>query len=498
MGKKTAIILLLSTSFLFALGSPDFLAPFFSLFFLIPSCIVYLFCGVKKIFLVSLFQWTLAYGIANIWFLNTFISIYKVNIIISFMLFLLCAVLFYGIYNAIFSMVTYLFLKKLKNYMDDGDTSKTRIFFIIIGIIVITSSLWGVIEYCRGLITPGFNITTLSSFFYRFPFLIQMINFTGEHLFSALIVSINLMLFFAAVILLPKSFLKVRTMIPDFSGIKNIYSVFLSLSLFFIIGLSIFASYHIGNIHFPQLESNSIMVVQANIPSQKKWKRQYYEEILQRYISFIENNRREGTRLVIWPETAINFYPQLDSPLSRRIIDYATQNSFTVIVGAPEYIQNGSSYQYFNAIFRIGDGIIRSIYRKERLVPFAEYCPVDWLYPIFRQIISDTQFSSFNGNEPIEVNGIRYSFAICFESTFPDLIENRTADSDVLIILSDDIWLGDTAGPQQHLATMVLRAIENRIWIISAVNSGVSAVISPRGEIIHQIGFGTDGVIHVP
>ena len=138
------------------------------------------------------------------------------------------------------------------------------------------------------------------------------------------------------------------------------------------------------------------------------------------------------------------------------------------------------------------------MYRKERLIPFAEYCPVDFLFPLFRVIIGDTQYTSYAGNRPAAAGTLTMGMAICFESTFPDIMRDRARGADILAVFSDDIWLGEGAGPQQHLAAQVLRAAENRRWVLCCVNSGISAVISPSGNIVAMLPFGREGVLHFP
>jgi apolipoprotein N-acyltransferase len=65
----------------------------------------------------------------------------------------------------------------------------------------------------------------------------------------------------------------------------------------------------------------------------------------------------------------------------------------------------------------------------------------------------------------------------------------------VLVVLSNDIWLGRYAGPQQHLSMVRLRAVENRTWVVRATTTGVSAIIDPFGRIQTQSDLFTPAVL---
>jgi apolipoprotein N-acyltransferase len=87
---------------------------------------------------------------------------------------------------------------------------------------------------------------------------------------------------------------------------------------------------------------------------------------------------------------------------------------------------------------------------------------------------------------PLTVAGQRVGILICYEAIFPTLarrLVNRGAG--LLVNITNDAWFGPTAAPYQHLAMTTLRAVENRVPILRAANTGISAVIRPDGEIAH-------------
>jgi apolipoprotein N-acyltransferase len=54
----------------------------------------------------------------------------------------------------------------------------------------------------------------------------------------------------------------------------------------------------------------------------------------------------------------------------------------------------------------------------------------------------------------------------------------------MLVNLTNDAWFGDTTEPWIHLALAQMRAVEHRMYLLRATNSGVSAVIDPVGRVI--------------
>jgi apolipoprotein N-acyltransferase len=78
-----------------------------------------------------------------------------------------------------------------------------------------------------------------------------------------------------------------------------------------------------------------------------------------------------------------------------------------------------------------------------------------------------------------------YTVLLCYELTFSHWArEAREAGADVLVTLSNDAWFGRTAAPHQHFAHATLRAVENRVTVVRAANTGISGVVDPLGRVV--------------
>jgi apolipoprotein N-acyltransferase len=86
---------------------------------------------------------------------------------------------------------------------------------------------------------------------------------------------------------------------------------------------------------------------------------------------------------------------------------------------------------------------------------------------------------------------------VCYEVAYPTLYASEVLRGGaVLANITNDGWYGDSAAPRQHLALAVLRAVENRRYLVRAANTGISAVIDPTGRIAARLEFGRQGLVH--
>jgi apolipoprotein N-acyltransferase len=93
------------------------------------------------------------------------------------------------------------------------------------------------------------------------------------------------------------------------------------------------------------------------------------------------------------------------------------------------------------------------------------------------------------------VGGAPLSPLICYEDIFPGRLYPGGERPEWLVIVTNDGWFGDAAGPQQHLDIARMRAVETGLPIARSANTGISALIGPRGELLYTLPLYEPGVI---
>ena len=188
-------------------------------------------------------------------------------------------------------------------------------------------------------------------------------------------------------------------------------------------------------------------------------------------------------RLVIWPESPMNFSYGSDNPLRERLANFAKANKTSVLLNSQELAPNDGIYN--SALLINEEGKLVTQYDKIRLLPFGEYVPLpEWLpgAGLIRAIVGD--FTPGTNYPLMPVGKVRAGVFICIESAYPAIARRFTAaGADVLINISNDGYLGPTAVMRQHLANAVFRAVENGRPLLRVTNTGITAFITPAGEV---------------
>jgi apolipoprotein N-acyltransferase len=216
------------------------------------------------------------------------------------------------------------------------------------------------------------------------------------------------------------------------------------------------------------------------------------QETLTNYIGqsrgLIEKNHPS---LVVWPETALPFYP-VAHPLLQPVRDLAAQGQISLLTGAPWYEQDGGSSdgqelrRYYNsALLFDASGQITDKYSKSHLVPFGEYVPLKKFLPFLAPVVEAVgDFSPGVIQHPLACQNARIGVLICFESIFPDIARKWVGvKANILVNLTNDAWYGRSSAPYHSLAMTVLRAVETRRSLVRAANTGFSGFIDPLGRV---------------
>jgi apolipoprotein N-acyltransferase len=138
---------------------------------------------------------------------------------------------------------------------------------------------------------------------------------------------------------------------------------------------------------------------------------------------------------------------------------------------------------------------------KVHLVPFGEYLPLSGLLErlgIEQFVAGPMDFSAGAARHAITVpGGVKAVPFICYEVIFPQLVAVDVTSGELIVNVTNDAWFGDTPGPYQHFRQAQVRAVENGIPLLRAANTGISAVVDPRGRIVDALAIDAKGILDV-
>lgn len=264
----------------------------------------------------------------------------------------------------------------------------------------------------------------------------------------------------------------------------------------------------------------NVIVVQPNVdPWDEKFEPGKHQEQLQKLISLSKQNADVNTALVVWPETAI---PQATEETTLQqnsflipMWDFLKSNpQLNLLTGLEGYRHFSSKVSRFAKPFPDGDGYYESynsaalfdsnsvqIYHKSKLVPGVEVLPgfLNFMSPVFEK------FGGTGGGYAIDtvsrvLHTTNHTFnitpAICYESVYGNYLSSfNRQGADIICIITNDGWWGNTAGHRQHKDYARLRAIESRKWVARSANTGISCFIDPYGNVVQQLGWDKAGAL---
>lgn len=231
-----------------------------------------------------------------------------------------------------------------------------------------------------------------------------------------------------------------------------------------------------------------VVALQPNVPMNPVKSADELRELRSRHVAMSENALKQlandGTpRLVIWPESPMNFSYGGDAQFRGLVAHFATVNQTSVLFNSLEPATNDGLLN--SAVLVNQQGSLIAQYDKIRLLPFGEYVPLPRWLPganLIGAIVGD--FTPGTNYALMPVGTSRAGVFICIESAYPDIARRFTAEgADVLINISNDGYLGPTAVMRQHLANAVFRAVENNRPLLRVTNTGITAYITASGQV---------------
>lgn len=266
--------------------------------------------------------------------------------------------------------------------------------------------------------------------------------------------------------------------------------------------------------YFSYVETNQpvkIAIIQQNTNPKTEQKDAFEDVINRRIIQLAQSVVDSNTSILVCPESAlIGTLSEENINSKKSILEFKKFSSLfpklTMVIGGTTFqnAKNESSennantnsflpYQKFNSALIIDSSDVIRFYHKSKLVPGVEEYPFKFIsIPLLKWLNNqdfETKFSKENNAKTFEITdkSAKLGVVICYESIYGEWITSFVNDgASIIAIITNDGWWDNCDGYKQHLAYSRLRAIETRRTIARSANTGISAFINQRGDIIAQ------------
>ncbi len=247
-----------------------------------------------------------------------------------------------------------------------------------------------------------------------------------------------------------------------------------------------------------------------------------YEEQVAQFIHLSETQLTDSTDFVVWPESAFDgvyYEPDIQSTeIFEKVISFKERHpQLALVTGLTSYRiyeepdqvtptarfrENVGYFDVFNTALFLNDQNDIVFYHKSKLVPGVEIMPYPQVFGFLTEAIFNLGGTSGGFGRQEERTVFRQpgvasvAPAICYESIYGDyMAEYIRNGANLIFIITNDGWWGNTPGHKQHLAYATLRAVEFRRSIARSANTGISAFINQRGDISQATPYWTQEVI---
>ncbi len=407
-----------------------------------------------------------------------------------------------GIFPAIFAAIFSLFLKRTGNYA-----------------ILFAPFLWTATEFLRFWITGNnWNAIGYSQAFNAE--ILESANIGGVYLIGFLVVLCNSFLIcfrryfnstfgFGLSKLTALKFASTKEHIEFYSQIITQKQQLLMLAIIFVPVVFVFPVIYLVDTEnynpsepFALNSKNVVVAVQPNVPM-SNLKYGESENLRARHVELAENALQkikaqrttsfEQTTIVIFPESPMNFEYESDREFQSFLKDFAQRNNASVLFNSAQPNTRGTNL-FNSAVMVDARGAKIAQYDKIHLVPFGETVPLPGaIAQVVPTMVGNFEAGSNYNLFPLGTD-IKAGVMICFESHFPSLSrEFVRGGADVLIEMTNDGYLGKTPVLRQHLANAVFRAVETNRPVIRVTNTGITAYINERGEVLDALDSYTPG-----
>ena len=369
---------------------------------------------------------------------------------------------------------------------------------------------WITFEYLHMRWDLSWPWLTLGNGLSRFPYFIQWYEYTGHLGGSLWILVMNILIF--------------ETINPVLSfsekfNFKKIILPSVVLVVPVLISLFIYSDYY-SQFTLVKRVTKNVVAVQPNIdPYNEKFDYSTLDAQMSRLLSLSAQKVDSTTDYLVWPETAIPEPIWLDSiesnpyiiqiraflkkyPKLKIVTGVAAYHTFDSKKTATTFKEGSMWVEEYNAAIQLDSSKKVPVYYKSILVPGVESIP----YPAFFSfleplLIKEGGTSASYGRQDYRSvfyskDGTGVAPVICYESIFGEYVSDYVKNgANLIFIMTNDGWWGNTDGHLQHLYYGTMRAIENRRYIARAANTGTSCFINERGDILQPTEWWQPAVI---
>ena len=351
---------------------------------------------------------------------------------------------------------------------------------------------------------------------------IQHIEYIGVHGLTFIICLITVLIYFTASRIYNKQW--------QHFGVKTFSLV--TLVLIFLLFPNYYSSVRLSDSnnekYYYTSDSTKIIkacIAQTNTDPYEKWG-PAQDSLIDTYIAKLNEGLKFNADLMLLHETAPAYYflEDYNYPKTVKFFNFVNANKKCLLMGIPhlEYYADsntapndarfsktsGRKYDAFNSAILIEPNKRKedlTIHKKVKLVPFSERVPYQDIFPFAEKLVNwgvgishwqkGTELKLFELNNPAFKPRAKFETMICYESVFSEYVSTGVKNgAEFIAIVTNDGWWGNTAGPYQHEQYAVLRAIENRKWIVRCAQTGVSCYIDPLGNIYDEMPYYSEGV----
>ena len=276
---------------------------------------------------------------------------------------------------------------------------------------------------------------------------------------------------------------------------KKSLKIFIPLGVFIFLIVNAFGVFIEKQLKTPDQQAH-VLMVQHNISSLRDARTarfQSHRTIRKKLFRLTQKELKKNKNVdfILWSEGAYPYFLFENTPdLKTRLLQDKVKNHFKtpLVTGGMGERQKGVT----NSIFFLNRrGQLKpQRYDKNYLLAFGEFIPGDRWFPWLRKYFlgGDRPFIAGKSGPVVRaIEDLNIGLQICYEGLFESFSRTLALNqADIFVNVTNDSWFGSTFEPYQHLYMSLARGIENRKPVIRLTNTGLSAVMTAKGEIIAQ------------